>query len=117
MVRKRLTQLTALGCPFAGKMTSGKMTSGEMKAATVIYLFTCAVTSSSLNGIVIYVFTKIGLKKLNCKDALVFSTSIGDFIQSLLGYSLEIYATVSTKNQAVKTGNSFCKVIRALMLI
>eukprot|EP00795_Rhopilema_esculentum_P003353 gene3353-1702_t len=85
------------------------MPSGEFKAATVIYLFTCAVTSSSLNGIVIYVFTKIGLKKLTFKDALVFSTSIGDFIQALLGYSLEIYAAVSTKNQAVKTGNNFCK--------
>ena len=83
-----------------------------MKVVAPILLGISATCSASLNAIVLYVFTKIGLKKLTFKDAFMLSMTVGDFLQSLLGYSLEIYsiATRQMGENDSDLGLKFCKV-------
>ena len=83
-----------------------------MKVVAPVLLGISATCSASLNAIVLYVFAKIGLKKLTFKDAFMLSMTVGDLMQSLLGYSLEIYFIAI--RQIGKNNNDrelmFCKV-------
>ncbi|XP_065056082.1 blue-sensitive opsin-like [Rhopilema esculentum] len=82
-----------------------------MQIATPLFLGICVASSAGLNGIVIYIFAKIGMKKLTFKDSFMLSMSIGDLIQSMFGYSLEIYSIVARKGGEIQTkqGIEFCK--------
>ena len=78
-----------------------------------ILLGISAGISTSLNSIVLYVFAKLGTKKITFKDVFMVSMTVGDLFQSLLGYSLEIYSMGERKGGEKKSeiGISFCKVI------
>ena len=86
-----------------------------MQLAAPIVLGISAATSTSLNAIVLYVFAKVGVKKLAFKDAFIVSMTVGDLIQSLFGYSLEIYSMGEREGGEKKSeiGINFCKVINA----
>ena len=78
-----------------------------------IIMAICATISTSLNSIVLYVFAKLGSKKITFKDVFMISMAVGDLVQSLLGYSLEIYS-MGERQGGKKTseiGTNFCKVI------
>ena len=83
-----------------------------MQIVVPILLGISAAISTSLNSIVLYVFAKIGAKKITFKDVFMVSMTVGDLIQSLLGYPLEIYAMgESQKINPSELGINFCKVI------
>ena len=89
-----------------------------MQVVVPILLGISASISTSLNSIVLYVFAKLGTKKITFKDVFMVSMTVGDLFQSLLGYSLEIYSMGERQGGEKKSeiGLSFCKVIPFIAL-
>lgn len=83
-----------------------------MQLVVPILLGISASVSTGLNATVLYVFAKLGARKITFKDVLMLSMTVGDLIQSLLGYSLEIYSMGERNGGARKSeiGINFCKV-------
>ena len=121
--RKELAQVLPLFAPVAlykgGAVTASqidfslKKSSSKMQLGVPILLALSATISSSLNAIVLYVFAKLGVKKITFKDVFMLSMTVGDLLQSILGYSLEIYSMGEREGGKRKSeiGLKFCKVM------
>eukprot|EP00794_Sanderia_malayensis_P020241 gene20241-22222_t len=79
-----------------------------MSAVLIIILSLTDLLSFTLNGIVIYTFFLMR-NSLTFKDFMMIGIAIGDMLQSVLGYPLEIYS--SQQGQWV-LNIIFCKVVK-----
>ena len=89
-----------------------------MQVVVPILLGISAAISTSLNSIVLYVFAKVGAKNITFKDVFMVSMTFGDLVQSLLGYTLEIYSmgVMQGGKRTSEIGLNFCKVIHLAFL-
>ena len=92
--------------------TEGKMVQkGRMpELQEYWFAFIFIILSSGLNALVVHVFVKMRAE-LAFKDACMTSLAVGDFVQTLVGYSLEICACRLRANAATMSiGLTLCKV-------